>query len=308
MAEQSKGSGRVDRISLLLPTRGRYHVASRFLQSVVDTTARPADVEVVIYIDEDDVQSHELDHPALTIEKIIGPRITMGSYNTACLERAKGDIIILVNDDVVIQTKGWDERIRSSAQAFSDDVYLAYANDLFKKKSLCAFPVLSRKVCDLLIDPYPAVYKGAFIDTHLLDIFRRLKYAGFDRLCYLEDVVFEHFHYRAGKAPLDETYTERNRFDDDHVFLELRDWRQAAATRLVQAIKGEEVDMSQPETEPWLASSNPISAVVRYGLFIFCDTNISWRWRSWLWVWFCGRYLAARGWLRPFIRPNPKGR
>jgi len=33
--------------------------------------------------------------------------------------------------------------------------------------------------------------------------------AGHDRIRYLEDVIFEHLHYRTGKVAVDETYTLR---------------------------------------------------------------------------------------------------
>jgi len=46
------------------------------------------------------------------IERIIGPKLTMGGYDSRCLERSHGEIIILVNDDMVIRRKGWDEKIR----------------------------------------------------------------------------------------------------------------------------------------------------------------------------------------------------
>lgn len=33
------------------------------------------------------------------------------------------------------------------------------------------------------------------------------------------DVVFEHLHYRTGKAACDETYKRRGRFEDDPTFI-----------------------------------------------------------------------------------------
>ena len=124
-------------ISLLLPTRGRPALVERFFQSVVEMTAHPERVEVVLYIDEDDCGSHHLDCPGIRVTKIIGPRMTMGAYNAACLEKATGSIIMLVNDDMVIRTKGWDERIVALDGSFPDGIYLVYGNDLLKK-AICA--------------------------------------------------------------------------------------------------------------------------------------------------------------------------
>ena len=84
--------------------------------------------------------------------------------------------------------------------------------------------------------PFPHEYRGAFIDYHLLDIFKRLERNGHQRLVYLEDVVFEHMHYRTGKGDYDEIYRKRRRFGDDETFLRLRNERSLAAQRLLSAI------------------------------------------------------------------------
>jgi len=59
-----------------------------------------------------------------------------------------------------------------------------------------------------------------------------MQHAGHDRIRYLEEVVFEHLHYRTGKAAMDETYTKRGRFDADSTFMALIGARRVAAKRL----------------------------------------------------------------------------
>ncbi|MCB2263888.1 MAG: glycosyltransferase family 2 protein [Candidatus Thiosymbion ectosymbiont of Robbea hypermnestra] len=289
-------------ISLLLPTYGRPALAARFLQSVVDRSAHPEAVEVILYVDDDDAGSHHLDHPDIRVDRIIGPRLTMGGYNSRCLERSSGEIIILVNDDMVIRTQGWDEQVRSIHAAFPDGIYLAYGNDLFKGGKLCTFPILSRHTCDLLGEPYPTAYRSAFIDYHLFDIFKRLQHAGHDRIRYLENLIFEHLHYRTGKATIDETYRRRGRFDDDPTFLCLIAARQVAARRLMQALRGNEREEQRPLHCRKAIPSNPFAALAVFTKSLLLDRGLPWRWRSWLWLWFFGRYLAANGWLRPFVR------
>jgi hypothetical protein len=168
----------------------------------------------------------------------------MGEYNSACLEAARGDIVILGNDDVVIQTRGWDRKLRELHAAMQDQVYLAYPNDLFKGRRLSSFPILSRRTCELLADPFPRAYVGAFIDQHLLDVFKRLEWRGHPRIVYLEDVIFEHMHFRTGKGDFDQIYGNRGRFADDETFLRLRLKRSAAAARMQAAIEGRAIDAS----------------------------------------------------------------
>ena len=235
------------RISLLVPTRGRPELARRFLESVLARSERPDLVEVVLYADEDDTGSHRLSVEGLEVHTIVGPRTSMGGYNSACLERARGDILILGNDDVVIQTRGWDRKLRELHAAMQDQVYLAYPNDLFKGRRLSSFPILSRRACELLAEPFPRAYVGAFIDQHLLDVFKRLEWRGHPRMVYLEDVIFEHMHFRSGKGDFDEIYGNRGRFADDETFLRLSAERGRAAERLKEAIEGRQVTAADAE-------------------------------------------------------------
>ena len=271
------------RISLLLPTRGRAELLRRFLESVLARSERPDLVEVVIYADEDDPSSHGFQVEGLEVRTIVGPRASMGDYNTACFERSRGDIVVLGNDDVVIQTRGWDRKLREMHSAMQDRVYLAYPNDLFKGRGLSAFPILSRAACQMLGEPFPRAYRGAFIDYHLLDIFKRLERRGHPRLIYLEDVVFEHMHYRSGKGDFDEIYGKRDRFGDDDTFLRMRDERNAAAARLLAAIEGEEAP------RPTVAAAPTPPELLQVSLL---DRELPASWRLRLFLWFVARSLA----------------
>ena len=289
-------------ISLLLPTRGRPALVERLFRSIAETTAHPERVEVILYVDEDDPGSHHLDSENVRVVRIIGPVMSMGAYNSACLERARGDIIILANDDMVIRTPGWDNKIAEMDANFADGIYLAYGNDLFKKRGLCTFPMLSRRTCELLVEPYPAAYRGAFIDVHLFDIFKRLQHAGCSRVRYLDNVVFEHLHYRTGKAVLDETYKRRGRFEGDPTFIAMAGVRATAAKRLLSALRGDQLPaFEQPRCREYVPPGIP-SAVSYFSRQLLFDKALPFRWRGFLWYWFIGRYLAARGFLWPFVR------
>jgi len=289
-------------ISLLLPTRGRPALVERLFRSIAETTAHPDRVEVILYVDEDDTGSHHLDSKDVRVVRIVGPAMSMGGYNSACLERARGDIIVLANDDMVIRTPGWDNRVEEVDADFADRIYLAYANDLFKKRGLCTFPVLSRRTCELLVEPYPAAYRGAFIDVHLFDIFKRLQHAGFERIRYLDDVVFEHLHYRTGKAVFDETYKRHVRFEDDPTFIAMAKVRGTGAKRLLNALMGERLPaFEQSKCQEYVPAGIP-SAVSYFSRQLLFDKELPLRWRGFLWYWFIGRYLAARGFLWPLVR------
>lgn len=290
-------------ISLLMPTRGRPSLAERFFHSVAEMSSHPEAVEVIFYVDDDDTGSHRLDSHEICVKRLIGPRLSMGEYNARCLQESRGDIVILVNDDMVIRTPGWDDKVRAMHASFPDGVYLAYGNDLFKGSKLCSFPILSRRTCELLMEPYPREYQGAFIDYHLLDIFKRLQHAGHDRIRYLADVIFEHMHYRSGKAAKDETYINRSRFADDPVFVALTYTRKQAAYRLLNTIDGRKPTDSPAVAQHGSYPKSLWSAIVNFTRQFLFDRDLAFKWRLFLWYWFIGRYMAARGLLRPFVKP-----
>lgn len=284
-----------EKISLLLPTRGRVTLAKRFMQSVADQTTHLDHVEIIIRVDDDDIESHQLNFEGLNTKLLIGPKTTMGGYNTECFNESIGEIIVLVNDDMVIQTRGWDEKLRALHRKVEDKIYLAYGNDLFKKGDLCTFPILSRKCCELLQQPYHTAYRGAFIDYHLLDIFKRLEKSGFNRIFYLDDVVFEHLHYRTGKAEIDETYKARGRFDDDMLFISLKDVREASYVILFNAINEKLSKSAQlPKATLLDRPSNLLKAFYLYSKIFLLDSQLPFKWRVFMWWWFGARYVASK--------------
>jgi hypothetical protein len=115
-----------------------------------------------------------------------------------------------------------------------DGIYIAYPNDLHQKR--CTFPIITKHCADLLQNPFPIEYVGAFIDTHLFDIFQRLKQQGLGRVNFLEEVHFEHLHPRAGKAEYDSTYKNKPRFSGDVTFLSQINNRSQQALDLVTAV------------------------------------------------------------------------
>lgn len=270
-------------ISLLIPTRGRPKSLVSLMESVFSTAAMPEKVEVAVYIDDDDTETLPVDLSAYNVRRIVGPRQSMGKLNAVCFAATQGNIVILCNDDVIIRTKGWDQKIREAAARFSDQVYLFYPNDLFKGEKLATFPILSRLTCDTITDPFPGEYRGAFIDVHIMDIFKQLKGAGHDRVVYLEDVVFEHMHHRLGKSDMDKTYSERNRFIDDKTFMALIGARQWASQRLHALISGGNADLGER-----LEVSRPRAGWffnLTWGVLFRGTAKPIWRLRLFLWLW-----------------------
>lgn len=287
------------KISLLLPTRGRPHWVRRAFESLAAHTSRLEDLEVVLYIDEDDAASRDLDHDGFSVVKIVGPRASMGAYNTACLRRASGDIVILMNDDVIVRTAAWDRAVVDVSRKVPDGIFLAYANDLHMGKRMCTFPICTKQACEVMVRPYPEEYRTGFIDWHLFDVFKRLRSRGHDRIFYLEQVIFEHCHYMSGKAEIDATYRLKEYYADDWTFVTLRHLRQRVAERLAASIVGKPLPELPIASVPPARPAGSWRVLFRYASVFLLDFALPIGERVRLFVWLTGRYLRSRGYLPP---------
>ena len=105
-------------LSVLLPTRGRPEKLARMLDSLFALAARPEAVEAVLRIDDDDRDTQVVDFRRWNCQVVIGPRQSMGALNTACLNAMRHDLFVTSNDDLIVRTEGWDQRIRAAAAAY----------------------------------------------------------------------------------------------------------------------------------------------------------------------------------------------
>jgi hypothetical protein len=255
---------------LLLPSRGRPLLLKRLFRSIVEYAEDLSNLEIVLYLDLDDKESQSIEDSRLNIVRNIGPHSTMGAYNTSCLKASSGDLVMLMNDDLVLMTPKWDRIIREFSATISDDIYLAYPDDM-ERGRISTFPILSRKTCDVLSNPFPKEYQDLFIDVHILDIFQRLKRLGQNRIFYLDHVRLDHRHFVDGKVRPDATYTHKNRYRDTLTFLSLRRTRQISARRLSAAIDGEPLPQLPKQAHMEREPSNLAHAFHMY--FCLCLTD-----------------------------------
>lgn len=256
-------------ISVILPSRGRPEQLKSCIQTVLSLSTCPALVEFIIYIDNDDSSYNEILLDFENTQVIRGPRDGIGHANQSCVNLAKGEILLFINDDMIVETLNWDEHFRAVDTSIKDGIYLAYPNDGFKGKSLCAFHAIRKTTFELLGETLP-LYRGAFIDTHLQEVFTAIEKSHQQRLIYLEHVVFRHMHYRVTHDKPDTTYTERDRFGDDNNFLRYAKWRRLQSQNLINII---EYKTPSIITEP--IAITPLKGLLSY----FCATHLPFSYR-----------------------------
>jgi hypothetical protein len=290
----NSGPTMTTKISLLLPSRGRPSLVRRLFESIVANSEEIENIEIILCLDDDDTQSHLIDDERLNIVKTIGPPATMGSLNSRCFDASTGDIIMLMNDDLVVCTPGWDNIIRGVTRRIPDQIFMAYPDDM-EKANLSTFPIMSRKTCEILVNPYPKEYDSLFIDDHIFDIFTRLKYLGKDRIHYLENIKFDHRHFVNGKVRPDANYIHKNRYKDYLTFISLRHVRQASARRLHAAIEGRTLPIQPWQIQTLEPPPDIIKAVLNYSWLFLTDHGLPLGRRIRWFIRFTKYYAAMKG-------------
>lgn len=174
-------------VSVLMQTRGRLKRFKISLGAIEKT--KTGNVEVLTYIDDDD----PTDYP---IKTIVGPRVGSSKRLNALAEKAQYDHFLLIGDDQIPQTKGWDEEMISLMPA--DHIGLVHCKDNWKET---VSALLIHRRWYELIGICPDGFEHFGPDTYMADVAR-----GVNRLFRTEKAVIEHHHYRNGKAEKDETY------------------------------------------------------------------------------------------------------
>ena len=224
---------------MIVPTRNRPDQFSDFAKSLYENSEHPNNIELIALLDDDDKSYANIFNKLPRVKWIIGKREWLGPITTKGIKNSNGDIIFLCNDDVIVLTKKWDTKVRRAHGKYVDKVYLAGPNDMNQGSNLFVFPIFSRSVFNAL-NRYTSYYSGAYIDTHIFEIFSSLKHFGFDRFEFLENVSFKHNHFSVTGSKPDQTYLDRKKSCEDEKFFSLVGDRLQSAENLRKLINSNE--------------------------------------------------------------------
>jgi hypothetical protein len=114
-------------ISFCIPSRGRPDLAKRLVDTA--TATQTGKTEFLFYLNEDDTTLEK--YKDLLDEKhyTVGPnQSTCYSWNLMA-RKAKHDIVMLMGDDVQIQTQGWDNIIVNEFNRYQDKILMVVPSD-----------------------------------------------------------------------------------------------------------------------------------------------------------------------------------
>jgi hypothetical protein len=201
----------IRRMLVIVPTRGRPANVERLerTRAVLDPTAAWESLTEFLYVVDDD--DPELSaYKALSMTRnpsrlIVAPRLRLAGTLNEQVRRHQEyyDAVGFMGDDHCPRTQGWDIEILSALNANRPGV--VYGNDLLQGAAL---PTAVFMDCTI---PRALGYFCPPGMTHLyLDNFWKATGEALGTLTYLPDVIIEHLHPGAGKAPMDHRYEEVN--------------------------------------------------------------------------------------------------
>ena len=221
-------------LGILLPSRGRAHNLSRFLDAV-SMTALDSHVYVRLDKDDPDLYSYaqildRVNDAEYTL--VIGPRTGFASSMNEMAERAEIDGVTHVGmfgDDVVPVTHGWDAAL---VEGLGGRLGVAYGNDGLRKKHAPDLPthyITQIEVYRRLGYLAPPTIRHLFLDNVARDIGKILR-----NFVYVPVDITHHHPWADGEHLHDTTYAEGGRNSDIRVadqraylqWQQQKDWRE----------------------------------------------------------------------------------
>lgn len=171
-------------ISILLPTRGRSDALMSSIQSLYDLANDTSTIELLFGMDNDDVvgienmlhnvipwiDEHKVQHKIVIFERY--GYNNLHKYVNGLAEHSQGSWLFFWNDDAVMQTQGWDARIREKTGEFK-----LLSVHTHNEHPYSIFPILPRAWFEILghVSQHSSNDAYASQIAYYLDIFERIE-------------------------------------------------------------------------------------------------------------------------------------
>ncbi len=151
--------------------------------------------ELLIYLQNDDVKLVEYVNLfgeiglKQDIDFFIANPYPTGHMWNILADKAKGDLLCLMGDDVIIETPGWDIKIEEEAKKYKDNIFVITQNDgISDKNNLgCPHPIVHKRWKEILGFFMPPMFMHRYLDTYTMGLAKEL-----GRYIQLPDVIFAH--------------------------------------------------------------------------------------------------------------------
>lgn len=215
---------------VIVPSRGRPESVQRMLDAWTETGAWEH-ADLVFAVDDDDPQGSAYHRALLDSRRTAPYRIPRWMPMVHKLDRAARDVVHasepfaigFAGDDHLPRTRGWAKRYVDELRDLGTGI--VYGDDRLQGEKIPTQWAMTSDIVQALGRMVPAPVEHLNSDTSIYDLGHA---AGCIR--YLPDVVIEHMHPAAGKAPEDDGYRRVN--SAEQVARDARAYRHWRATQL----------------------------------------------------------------------------
>ena len=224
-------------LSIIFPTRNRPNNVIRFVDSIFATADSVKNIQLCIYIDDDDTASvPALQQIAERIDtQALQGNLKIGSHMYNELYRiATGDLFMFAADDIVFRTKGWDSIVTKKFDEHPDKILFVYGEDGFQHGRIGTHGFIHNNWIETVGYVLPPKLASSYTDEWVTELAVK---AG--RNCYMPELFIEHLHPAIGTAPNDATYTNRTEMPGNlaELYRSLESDRNADTEKLKEFIK-----------------------------------------------------------------------
>jgi len=208
----------MEKIAVLVPTRGRVSSMEGLVKSIIETSDNKENNEVIFYIDDDDTESikatESLNLMYGNVKCVIGGRIVLSDMWNKCFEASDSDIFMQCGDDIRIRTKGWDSIVRKKFAEIEDRIGFVFGYDGIQAKGhFGTHGFLHKNWVNTVGYFLPPYFEADYCDTWINDVAKMIN------RFYFIDIFTEHLHISIGKHELDETHKDRiKRYHENKVY------------------------------------------------------------------------------------------
>lgn len=200
------------KFSLILPSRGRVKLLENLCKSVDDNTYDKNNIEMLVACDDDDQDTiNALKQMSYYwLKYFIRPRGNSISkdYQNWLYKYSKGEYIFVLNDDVEIKTKNWDQIAQQKINNYvhKDGIFCGWIADDKNvrinnaKDAYSCFPLFTRKSIDILGYVMNEYYGGWSADIFIYNVYKEI-----DRILDLSEILVQHYTHWLGNRERDET-------------------------------------------------------------------------------------------------------
>lgn len=223
---------------VITPSRGRPQRLTEMLDATLSLSRAATDVAVAHDRDDPEFAGYLALSASLAEDQRVlwysGPRRSLtGWTNHVALEQAPHyRAVASLGDDHLPRTEGWDKMLLDAIRE-AGGTGIGYGDDLLQR----TLPTAAVVTCDIVMALGWMCLPGTShycVDNTWLDLGQE---AGC--LAHRPEVIIEHMHPHAGKAPSDATYNDAGGFSEGHPdWVTYQDWRAGRMAADVATVKG----------------------------------------------------------------------